>query len=300
MSAPVRRVALGAADVEAMRRDDGAVFLRSPHVLGPYPRNLTERLERWARETPGEIFVAQRDLGGGWRKMTYEVAYASVRHIGEALLERGLSAERPLAILSENSLHHLLLTLGALHVGVPCAPVSPAYSLLSADHAKLRQIMALATPGLVYAEDPVRYAKAVDAAVPHGTEVLYLGLPEATPSARVDEAHARTGPDGVFVATKAGLATPSHYSFGQTAGLLKAPAEFLRRLGKAGQHELVARNLQTALALREKDGNGGVKVMLTDSEDGESTALAALTSPTYGRIWDADVVAAVRRALYLD
>ncbi|MGH8708760.1 MAG: AMP-binding protein, partial [Burkholderiales bacterium] len=114
-----------------------------------------------------------------------------------ALLERGLSAERPLAILSENSLEHLLLLLGALHVGVPCAPVSPAYSLLSTDHAKLRRVMALATPGLVYAQDEARYARAVAAAVPEGTEVMYGAVPEAGASAKVDEAHARTGPDTI-------------------------------------------------------------------------------------------------------
>ena len=196
-TAAVRRVPLGAADVTLMRRDDGVVFLRSPHVLGPYPRNLTERLERWAREAPARILAAQRDAGGGWRTLTYGDAYARARRVGQALLERGLQAERPLAILSENSLEHLLLTLAAMHVGVPCAPVSPAYSLLSTDYAKLRHVMALATPGLVFAQDAVRYAKAVAAAVPRDTEVLYGVLPEAEPSAWVDEAHARTGPDTI-------------------------------------------------------------------------------------------------------
>jgi len=196
-TAAVRRVPLGAADVTLMRRDDGVVFLRSPHVLGPYPRNLTERLVRWAREAPDRILAAQRDAGGGWRTLTYGDAYARARRVGQALLERGLQAERPLAILSENSLEHLLLTLAAMHVGVPCAPVSPAYSLLSTDYAKLRHVVALATPGLVFAQDAVRYAKAVAAAVPRDTEVLYGVLPEAEPSARVDEAHARTGPDTI-------------------------------------------------------------------------------------------------------
>jgi len=193
----VRRVPLGAADVAVMRRDDGAIFLRSPHVLGPYPRNLTARLARWARETPGRILAAQRDASGGWRTLNYAEAHARALRIGAALLERGLSAERPLVILSENSLEHLLLLLAALHVGVPCAPVSPAYSLLSTDHAKLRYVMALATPGLVFAQDEARYAKAAAAAVPGDTEVLYGVVPEAEPSARVDEAHARTGPDTI-------------------------------------------------------------------------------------------------------
>ena len=198
---PLRSVPLGAADVAAMRRDDGAVFLRSPHVLGPYPRNLTERLERWAREAPARAFAAQRDPAGGWRTLTYAEAHARVRRIGEALLVRGLSTQRPVAILSENSLEHLLLALAAMHVGVPCAPISPAYSLLSKDYAKLRYVFGLATPGLVFAQDAARFASAIEAAVPKGTEVIFgdrfAELESPAPSARVDEAHARTGPDTI-------------------------------------------------------------------------------------------------------
>ncbi|MEX2197567.1 MAG: feruloyl-CoA synthase, partial [Burkholderiales bacterium] len=195
-ASPLRRVPLGAADVSVMRRDDGAVFLRSPHVLGPYPRNLTERLARWARETPERMLAAQRDAAGGWRTVTYGEAFARTRRIGQALLERGLSAERPVAILSENSLEHLVLALGALHVGVAVAPVSPAYSLLSVDHEKLRHVMALATPGLVFAQDAARFAKAIRATVPEGTEVLHE-VPEAAATSRVDEAHARTNGDTI-------------------------------------------------------------------------------------------------------
>ena len=200
-AAGFRNVALGAADVAVVRRDDGAVFLRSPHVLGPYPRNLTERLERWAREMPARAFAAQRDPAGGWRTLTYAEAHARVRRIGEALLAHGLSTQRPVAILSENSLEHLLLALAAMHVGVPCAPISPAYSLLSKDYAKLRYVFGLATPGLVFAQDAARFASAIEAAVPKGTEVIYgdrfAELESLAPSARVDEAHARTGPDTI-------------------------------------------------------------------------------------------------------
>jgi feruloyl-CoA synthase len=199
--APLRKVPLGAADVAVMRRDDGAVFLRSPHVLGPYPDNLTSRLERWAREIPGRAFACERDPAGGWRTLAYGEAHARVRRIGEALLARGLSAERPVAILSENSLEHLLLMLAALHVGVPCAPVSPAYSLLSKDFAKLRFVFGLATPGLVFAQDEARFARALESVPPKGTEVIYGGrfgeLEARAASARVVDAQARTGPETI-------------------------------------------------------------------------------------------------------
>lgn len=200
-AAPLRKVPLGPADVAVIRRDDGTVFLRSPHVLGPYPGNITERLARWAREAPDRTLAAQRDPAGAWRSITFGEAYARVRRISQALLARGLSAERPVAILSENSIEHLLLLLAAMHVGIPCAPVSPAYSLLSADFAKLRHVVGLATPGLVYAADEGRFAKAIAAAVPGATEVLFgqnfAKLEESDSDTRVDEAHAKTGPDTI-------------------------------------------------------------------------------------------------------
>jgi feruloyl-CoA synthase len=209
-AAPVRRVPLGPAEVAVVRRDDGAIFLRSPHVLGPYPANLTERLVRWARETPERILAAQRDRQGGWRKLSYGEAYARVRPIAQALLERGLSVERPVAILSENDLEHLLLLLAAMHVGVPCAPVSPAYSLVSTDHAKLRYVLGLVTPGLVFAADGARFASAIAAALPARTEVVlaagelpgrpwlaFSALEATPPTDAVERAHARTGADTI-------------------------------------------------------------------------------------------------------
>jgi feruloyl-CoA synthase len=208
-AATVRKVPLGSADVAVVRRDDGAVFLRSPHALGPYPACLTERLERWARETPARILVAQRDPDGGWRTLTYSDAFARVRAIAQGLLDRRLSAERPLAILSENDIEHLLLTLAAMHIGVPCVPVSPAYSLVSTDFAKLRHIVGVVTPGLVFAADDARYAKAIEAAVPRGTEVVVAQTPvpgraartfgdlQAAPTEDVERAHAAVGPDTI-------------------------------------------------------------------------------------------------------
>ena len=202
MSAPAtRRVPLGPAAVAVMRRDDGAVFLRSPHVLGPYPANLTERLVRWARETPERMLVAQREPLGGWRSLSYGEALPRVRAIAQALLDRGLSVERPLAVLSENSIEHLLLLLAAMHAGIPCAPVSPAYCLISTDYAKLRLVIGLATPGLVFAADERRFAKAIEAAVPKSAEVVFgadFGKLEAkAATTQVDAAHERTGPDTI-------------------------------------------------------------------------------------------------------
>ncbi|HEU4353419.1 MAG TPA: feruloyl-CoA synthase [Burkholderiales bacterium] len=176
------------------RRADRSILLRSPHALGPYPAELTERLEHWARVAPDRVLFAQRS-GSSWRTLSYRNALARARRVGAGLLAKGLSAERPLVVLSGNDLEHALLHLGALYAGIPYAPVSPAYSLLSTDFAKLRSIFALLTPGLVFVAQKNPFQKALDAAA-RGIEVIDT-LPEAEPGAALEQAHAAVGPDTI-------------------------------------------------------------------------------------------------------
>src|SRR6266545_4361686 len=111
---------------------------------------------------PGRVFLAER-AGEAWRKLTYEDARRSVDALAAALLARGLSAERPVMILSANSIDHALLMLAGYTAGVPVAPVSVAYSLQSQDLAKLKHIAELLTPGLIYVADTAPFAKAIAA-----------------------------------------------------------------------------------------------------------------------------------------
>ena len=219
-AAAVRAVRLGPRDVVSARRDDGTILLTSPHALAPYPAKLTERLEHWAAAAPARTFLAQR-AASGWRKLTYGETLVCVRRIGAALLERGLSPERPLVILSGNDVEHALIALAAMYVGIPYAPVSPAYALISNDFAKLKSIIALLTPGLVFTADGEAYARAIAAAVPADAEIVVtrnplrgttlfetLLAPTATDAA--DAAHARTGPDTIakFLFTSGSTGTP--------------------------------------------------------------------------------------------
>jgi len=196
------------------RRTDGAILLRSPHALRAYPSCLTERLVHWAQAAPQRCFVAQRSADGGWRRLTYAEAHARVRNIGQALLERELSAERPLAILSDNDIEHALLALACMHAGIAYVPVSSAYSLVSTDYAKLKHVIALLTPGLIYATDGDRFAPAIAAAVPAGTEVLsrarFGALESMQATGAVDAAHAAVGPDSIakFLLTSGSTGQP--------------------------------------------------------------------------------------------
>jgi feruloyl-CoA synthase len=203
-------VALGRAKVEVAHDAGGRLILRSAAPIGTYPARVTDRLVKWAAEAPDRTLFAKRDASGAWRRITYREALAFARRIGQALLDRGLSAERPLLILSENDLEHAMLALAALHVGVPFAPVSPAYSLISQDHGKLRRIVELMTPGLVFAADGRRYERALRAVLPERTELVVTQNPpegrkgtsfEALAATRdtnaVDAAYEALGPDSL-------------------------------------------------------------------------------------------------------
>jgi feruloyl-CoA synthase len=155
---PLRPVKLGPADVAVERRSDGAILMRSPHPLDPYANNITARLAYWATVAPDRIFLAQRDAAGGWRTMTYRQTLASVRAIAASLLERNLSPERPIIILSGNDLEHAMLGLAAMHVGIPYAPISVPYSLMSQDFGKLKSIVNILTPGLAFAASGKTFA----------------------------------------------------------------------------------------------------------------------------------------------
>jgi len=145
-----------------LERKDGNLYLRSPQKLAPYARCVTEWLVQWSDKEPTRTFLAERK-GEGWRKLSYRETYGAVRRIAQALLDQGVTAERPVAILSDNSIDHALLALGAMHVGIPIAPISPAYSLMSKDFGKLKYIFELLKPGLVFAAEPAKFAAALEA-----------------------------------------------------------------------------------------------------------------------------------------
>ncbi|MFN3656156.1 MAG: feruloyl-CoA synthase [Pseudolabrys sp.] len=176
-AAPLRPVRLGAPDAVVDTRADGTLYIRTSRALGAYHDKLTEPLERWAAETPDRVFLAQRDPEGRWRELAYAQVHAQVQRIAAALLRRGLSPERPIAILSGNDIEQALLGLAATYIGVPFAPISPAYSLMSSDFGKLRGIMELLTPGLVFANDGMPFARAIYATVPDEVELVVTRNP---------------------------------------------------------------------------------------------------------------------------
>ncbi len=163
----------GCTQAAVERRADGSLVLRSVEPLGAFPPRLTDALVHWAAAAPERVFAARREGGGNWKTITYAQMLQRAQSLGQALLDLGLGAERPLAILSGNDLEHLSLMLGAMWAGVPVAPISPAYSLLSQDFGKLRHIVGVLTPGAVFAASPA-FSAAIDAVLP-GRMPVVLG-----------------------------------------------------------------------------------------------------------------------------
>jgi feruloyl-CoA synthase len=176
------------ARVNVERRDGGTLVLRSPEPLRPYARCLGEYLERWAAEKPNEVFLAEREGPGGdaWRKITWAETRRQVHSIASSLLDRGVSVNHPVAILSDNSIEHAQIALAAMHIGVPVAPISPAYSLMSRDFGKLKTIVSLIQPRLIFVDDAQQYARALAAIADDNIEVVAArNIGAATPFARL-------------------------------------------------------------------------------------------------------------------
>ncbi len=195
------------ATIEA--RADGSTLVRSTEGLRWFPERLSDCLEQWAQDAPDRSFVARRHQGGDWVHISYAQMLQRARAVGQALVDLKLSTDRPVAILSGNDLEHLTLALGAMWAGVPYVPVSTAYALVSQDYGKLRHILGVTTPGLVFASDAA-YAKAIAATVPadvtvvmttgtvEGREVRsFDSLLQTTPGPTLDAAHAQVTADSI-------------------------------------------------------------------------------------------------------
>ena len=141
-------------------RDDGTILMRQKGELPAYLPTLADYLDKWANEAPERTWIARRNSAGGWDKISYGEALIKAKAIGGALLAMGLGPKRPLVILSENSLEHALLGAACFYTGIPYSPLSPAYSLVSKDHGKLKDIAATLEPGALYADDGEAFAPA--------------------------------------------------------------------------------------------------------------------------------------------
>jgi len=206
-------------------RPDGSRLFRSALALPDYSRCSGEWLERWAAETPDAILIAERGADGEWVKVSYGEALARVYRIATWLLGQKLSPERPVLVLSDNSIEHALLMLACLHVGVPISPVSPGNSLLSKDFVKLRANVELLRPGVIFADTIERFMPALNAVADLHDAVVIAGSrsqpqPGTIPFAEI----AKVGADATAVKAAFNALTPDTIAkFLFTSGSVGAP-----------------------------------------------------------------------------
>jgi len=216
LSAPkYRAMRYGITSVQVDTHDNGVQYVLADVPLEPYPRRMTDKLLHWAHKAPNRTYVARRQRlsdgsTGDWQHLSYAQALTSARRIGQALINRGLSADKPVLILSENSLEHAMMALGCMMVGVAYCPVSPAYSTVSKDYEKLKHIMRTLTPGMVMAVDADRFGAALAACVPDDVEIVlgngivadrlhtsFADLLDTPDTSAVDAAMQATGPETI-------------------------------------------------------------------------------------------------------
>jgi feruloyl-CoA synthase len=206
-----RRIEWLPRDIAVERRDDGSIILKSRIPLQAYEKHIPASLAKWAQEAPERIWLAQR--GGPdrqWRKVSYGEAKRTVDALTQGLLDLKLEPGRPVAILSGNSIEHALMTQAAMQARHPAAPVSPAYSLMSQDHVKLKYLFDLIKPAVVMVQDGPIFEKALKALDLDGVAVVHVLRPcdgitsvsfaelAATPVTKaVDESIAKITPDTV-------------------------------------------------------------------------------------------------------
>ena len=249
-----RPLAFDVTRLNVREAEGGVKYLQAEGALQPHAHRITDRLLYWAEATPDRSFIARRAKNadgslGDWQHINFSQALAHARSIGQALLDRGLSAECPVAILSENSLEHAMLALGCLYAGIPYCPVSPPYSLVSHDYEKLRHVLDTLTPGLVFAAD-ARYATAIAATIGIHVEVVlghgtlegrkttpYSDLVATKPTPDVDAAMLATGPATItkFLFTSGSTKMPKAVI--NTHGMWCANQQQMRQSMSAISHE---------------------------------------------------------------
>ena len=180
MQTPFKPIDFLSRDIRVDRRGDGTILLQSNHALKPYEKHVPAFLAKWARAAPDRVWLAQRrGPEREWLKVTYAEAKRRVDAVTQALIDRGFGPDKPVMILSSNSIEFALLTMAAMQARSPLAPVSPAYSVMSQDHAKLRYVFDLVKPGLVFVQNGEIYARALAALDLEG--VLLVHVDKAPP-----------------------------------------------------------------------------------------------------------------------
>ncbi|MGP8120947.1 MAG: AMP-binding protein [Xanthobacteraceae bacterium] len=255
-AAAFRKVNWLKRDIAVERREDGVIIMKSRVPLQPYARHIPEALARWAQERPDHVWLAQRrGTERQWHKVSYGEAKRTVDALTQALLDLGL-VDRPVAILSGNSIEHALMTQAAMQARLPAAPISPAYSLMSLDHAKLKFIFEMIRPGVVMVQDGPSFDKALAALDLDGVTVVHVARP---PTGRVSRAFAELAATKVTPAVAASIAKIAPQTVGKllfTSGSTGFPKAVVNT------QQMMCANAAMMMQVRPREAGEGDAVLL--------------------------------------
>ena len=244
-------------DIAVERRPDGVIVLKSRIPLQPYEKHIPASLAKWAAEAPSRIWLAQRaGPEREWRKVSYGEAKRIVDGLTQGLLNLGIEPGRPVTILSGNSIEHALMTQAAMQARLPAAPVSPAYSLMSQDHLKLKYLFDRVRPAVVMVQDGPTFEKALKALDLRGVTVVHVARPC----------------EGIASVSFADLAaTPVTNAVGESIAKItpETVGKLLFTSGSTGMpkavintQEMMCANAAMMMQVRPRDPNGPIATML--------------------------------------
>lgn len=238
----IRPVNFGQLDVTVTKGENGATYIRPVAPLGEVPVSTIAMLDHWAEHAPDRLFLADRLPNGEWRRVTYREAREMSRSVAQYLIDHKLSADRPVVVLSGNSVLHGIVALGCMTAGVPYAPIAPAYSTKSKDFAKLHHVFDLITPGMVFAEHVELYRDAIRAVVLESIPVFGTGDLSAVPNAHnLDEILSITPTEAVdFALSEVGPETIAKFLF--TSGSTGKPKAVINTQAMISSNQIMIRD----------------------------------------------------------
>ena len=257
VQAPFKPIEFLSRDIEVERRADGTIILQSNHKLGRYEKHVPALLAKWAVQASDRVWLAQRKgPDREWVKVTYGEAKRQVDAVTQALLDRGFGPDKPIMILSSNSIEFALLTLAAMQARAPLAPVSPAYSMMSTDHTKLKYVFDLIKPGMVFVQNGPLYAKALAALNLSRVQVVHVDAPPpGRPSLAWSELLA-VKPTEAVVNSIAAIEPRTVGKFLFTSGSTDMPKAVINT------QEMMCANLEMGLMSRGREPGNPTPVML--------------------------------------
>jgi feruloyl-CoA synthase len=269
MQVPFKPIEFLSRDIKVERRSDGTVVLQSNHPLQPYARHVPALLAKWAAEVPDRLWLAQRrGPEREWLKVTYGEARKQVDSVTQALLDRGFGPDRPVMILSSNSIEFALLTMAAMQARAPVAPVSPAYSVMSQDHAKLKYVFDLIKPGLVFVQNGEIYARALAALDLTGVLLVHVDKPvPGMQSLPWSELVATPATDAVAKSIEA-IGPKTVGKFLLTSGSTGMPKAVINTQRNDERQRRDHAAGMAARAQSERSGPGGARLVAVEPHDG--------------------------------